>query len=58
LAATLKPTGPLPVPFAPDVIVTHEALLVAVHAQPAPAVTVTVPVLAAAPTSWLDGAIE
>jgi hypothetical protein len=36
----------------------HSALLVAVHAQPAPAVTVTDLSLAAKPTSWLEGAIE
>jgi hypothetical protein len=36
----------------------NAALLVAVHAQPAPAVTATVPVVAPAPTSWLGGAIE
>jgi len=57
-ATTLKPTGPFPVPLAPDVMAIHESLLVAVHAQPAPAVTVTVPVEAAAPTLWLGGAIE
>lgn len=57
-AATLKPTGPFPVPLAPDVMVIHGAWLAAVHAQPAPAVTVTVPVVAAAPTFWLGGAIE
>jgi hypothetical protein len=57
-AATLKPTGPFPVPVAPDVMAIHVALLVAVHAQPAPAVTVTVPVVATAPTFWLAGAIE
>jgi hypothetical protein len=50
LAATLNPTGPLPVPDAPDVTVNHGALLVAVHVQPAPAVTVTVPVVALAVT--------
>jgi hypothetical protein len=33
----------LPVPLAPELIVSHEALLVAVHEQPAPAVTATVP---------------
>jgi hypothetical protein len=57
-AATLKPTAPFAVPVAPDVIAIHASLLVAVHAQPAPAVTVTVPVVAAAPTFWLEGAIE
>jgi hypothetical protein len=39
-------------------MVIHVALLAAVHAQPAPAVTETVPVVAAAPTFWPDGAIE
>jgi hypothetical protein len=43
LAATVKLTVPLPVPLAPCVIVTHDAVLAAVHAQPAPAVTVTLP---------------
>jgi hypothetical protein len=57
-AATLKPTGPFPVPLAPDVMVIHELLLAAVHVQPPPAVTVTVPVLAPAATLSLDGAIE
>ena len=33
-AATLKPTLPFPEPFAPEVMVTHEALLVAVQSQP------------------------
>jgi hypothetical protein len=40
---TLKPTEPFPVPFAPDVIVSHDALLVAVHAHPVVVVTATVP---------------
>ena len=35
-------------PLAPAVMVTQLALLVAVHAQPVPAVTATVPVLAVA----------
>jgi hypothetical protein len=35
---------PLPLPLAPAVTVIHETLLVAVHAQPVPAVTVTLPV--------------
>ena len=33
---------PLPLPLAPDVMVNQEALLVAVHAQPAVVVTVAV----------------
>jgi hypothetical protein len=57
-AATPKPTDPFAVPVAPEVMVIHDSLLVAVHAQPAPAVTVTVPVVAAAPTFWMEGAIE
>ena len=41
LAATLRLTVPLPEPLAPAVTVIQVALLVAVHAQPVPAVTVT-----------------
>jgi len=38
----LNVTDPLPIPVAPDVIVSHDgALLAAVHGQPAAAVTVT-----------------
>ena len=37
----------MPLPLAPALIVIHVALLAAVHAQPVPAVTVTVPVVAA-----------
>ena len=40
----------MPLPVAPALIVIHAALLVAVHAQPLPAVTVTVPVLATSDT--------
>jgi hypothetical protein len=44
LASTSKPTDPLPVPEAPDVIRTQEALVLrAVQLHPLPAVTVTVP---------------
>jgi hypothetical protein len=35
-------TCPLPVRLAPDVIVSHEALLVAVHVHPVLVVTITV----------------
>jgi len=42
--ATVKFTVPFPFPLEPDVIVIHGCPLVAVHAQPAPAVTVTDPV--------------
>ena len=40
---TLNETEPLPDPVAPLVTVIHDALLVAAHVQPAPAVTFTVP---------------
>ena len=39
LAAMAKPTAPFPEPLAPLVIVSHEALVVAVHAHPLGAVT-------------------
>jgi hypothetical protein len=58
LAATLRPTDPLPVPDAPEVTVIHGAPLAAVHEQPAAVVTATVGVLALASTFWLVGAIE
>ena len=55
----MKPTEPLPAPLAPEVMVSHAALLDAVHAQPAPAVTETAdPLPPAAPIDWLVGAIE
>ena len=44
LAATLYVTGPFPLPLAPEVTVTHPALLLAVQAHPVPADTATVPV--------------
>jgi hypothetical protein len=53
-AAPLYVTVPLPVPVAPPVTVSHVALLVAVHAQPVPEVTPTVPVPPAATTDPLD----
>ena len=56
-AATLKPTTPLPVPAAPDVTVSHTALLTAVHAHAAAVVTLTVPVLAVEGTFCAVGAI-
>ena len=43
-AAALNWTVPLPVPVAPEVMDSHGALLLAVHAQPAAPVTVTLPV--------------
>jgi len=42
--ATVKLTVPFPLPPDPELIVIHGCALVAVHAQPAPAVTVTDPV--------------
>jgi hypothetical protein len=50
LAAIAYVVVPLPVPLAPAVIVSHPALLTAVHAQPVPAVTVAVAVSALAST--------
>ena len=47
LAAALYATVPLPLPLAPLLIVSHDALLVAVQLQLAPLVTPTVPVAAA-----------
>ena len=44
-------TVPLPVPFAPLVIEIHDASSVTLHAQLAPAVTVTLPVPPPAPTA-------
>ena len=43
-AAALNPTVPVPVPVAPDVMLSHGALLTAVHAHALVVVTVTVPV--------------
>ncbi len=48
----------MPLPELPVVIVSHEALLVAVQAQPAPAVTGTLPVEAVAPTLAVIGEID
>jgi len=49
---------PLPAPEAPEVIVMKLLLLVAVHAQLDAVVTVTLPVVAPAPTEWVGGEIE
>jgi hypothetical protein len=46
LAVTEKFVVPLPEPLLPDVIVIHARLSVAVHAQPAGALIVSVPLLA------------
>ena len=48
VAATVKPTDPVPVPLPPALILSQPALLVADQPQPAPAVTPTVPVPPAA----------
>jgi len=58
LAAMLKPTDPFPVPLAPEVIVSHDALLLAVHAHPLVVVTATLPLDAVSGAFWLGGAIE
>ena len=58
LAATLRPTVPLPVPEAPEVTAIHDALLVAVRAQPLVPLTDTDTGPPAAPTLWLDGDSE
>jgi hypothetical protein len=42
-AAILKAALPFPLPLAPDVIDSHEALAAAVHVQPVAAVTLVVP---------------
>jgi hypothetical protein len=56
-AWAVKPTEPFPVPVAPEVMESHPALLVAVHAHPLVVVTPTVPVPPVAATDWLVGAI-
>jgi hypothetical protein len=57
VAATLKLTLPLPLPVAPEAMVIQEALLAAVHAQLAPAVTETVPSPPEAGTDRVSGDI-
>jgi len=56
--ATLNATDPMPLPDAPLVSVIQASFAVAVHAQPAPAVTPTLPVPPAESTAWLFGEIE
>jgi len=58
LAATLNPTEPFPLPFAPEVTATHPALLLAVQVQPLPVDTATVPVPPVAAIGELVGLIE
>jgi hypothetical protein len=53
--ATVRLTLLVPVPVAPVLIVIHVAPLVAVQAQPSPAVTVTLEVPPAAPIERVDG---
>ena len=55
LAATLKVAAPGPDPDAPPVTVIHDALLPAVQAHPAPAVTVPAPLPPDAVNDWLVG---
>ena len=52
-AVTLKASVLVPLPLPPEVTVTQLALLDEVQAHPEGAVTVTVPVPAAAPNAWL-----
>jgi hypothetical protein len=56
--AILKDVVPLPSPLVAPESVNHVALLVAVQAQPAGAVTVDDPVVAPEPTDCVDGEIE
>lgn len=58
VADTFAVTVPLPLPLPPLVIVIHDAWLAAVHAQPASAVTVTVPVPPDDGTDSVCGAAE
>src|SRR6185436_751960 len=55
--ATEYITVPFPLPLAPPVMVSHDALLVAVQPQPAGAVTLTLPMPAARPKSAWVGLI-
>jgi hypothetical protein len=57
LMAAVNPTVPLPVPDAPDVMVSHGALLLAVHAHALVVVTVTVPAPPSTGMVWLVGEI-
>lgn len=58
VAAAAYWTVPLPLPFAPDVTVSHDALLLAVHEHPSAVVTVTLPEPPADGTLAAVGAIE
>ena len=56
LAAAEKATVPFPLPEVPEVTVSHDALLLAVHAQPVGTVTATLLLPAAAVSDALVGA--
>jgi hypothetical protein len=55
LAPTVYCTAPGPVPFAPPVMVIHEALVPAFHAQPGGPLTLTVPPPPVSSTDWPAG---
>jgi hypothetical protein len=55
VAAALYCTSPLPLPVAPDAIVSHDSLLDALHEHPSVVVTVTRPVPPAAGTDADSG---
>ena len=57
LTAALYATVPFPLPLPPDVMVSQPALLLAAHAQPAGAVTLTDPDPPAVASVWLFGEI-
>jgi hypothetical protein len=54
-AATLYPIVPLPLPVVAEVIVSHDAPLVALQLQPEVAAIEKVPVAASDPTEIVDG---
>jgi hypothetical protein len=56
LASMRNATAPLPLPWAPDAIVIHDALLVAVHVQPFDADTATLAVTELELIVWASGA--
>jgi hypothetical protein len=58
LSAKLTVVEPLPEPLLPAVMLSQDALLVAVQAHPLGAVTATDVVPAVAPTDWPAGEIE
>ena len=57
-AATVNVALPDPLPLEPAIMVIHGALLLAVHAQPAPALTVLLPVPPWLLNVWLVGDVE